>query len=146
MLCPRTQHNNKLTQLGLQALSPDLDSSTHTKRPLCLRQTRVIIAKYYTWMNPQNSINLMHHSFPNLYFQSSSLKWNSLLFFLPLFMSHKCQQEWSQGFHICFFKNCPLAKDGFFDCWGSLEQQIIILALLCTNKKNNPFKVKNLIS
>ena len=64
VLCPRTQHNNKLTQLGLQALSPDLDSSTHTKRPLCLRQTRVIIAKYYTWMNPQNSLNLMHHSFP----------------------------------------------------------------------------------
>lgn len=74
MLCPRTQHNNKLTQLGLQALSPDLDSSTHTKRPLCLRQTRVIIAKYYAWMNPQNSLNLMHHSFPICIV----LKWNSL--------------------------------------------------------------------
>ena len=40
--------NNKLTQSGLQALTPDLDSSTHTKRPVCLQQTRVIIAKYYT--------------------------------------------------------------------------------------------------
>lgn len=58
-----------------------------------------------------------------------------LLYSLPMFMSHKCQQKWSQGFNVCFVKNCPLTKDGFFDRWSSLKQHIVIPALFCTRKK-----------